>query len=360
MKKRILLISNMYPSESFPHYGVFIKNTAEVLEEAGYDIKKICLYRMTSRIDKLFQYFLFYIRIIYALIKGKYDFVYTHYASHTALPIILSKYFIHKPIIVNVHGNDVIPETEADERYIPLTKKLLGMASIVICPSQYFVNVLKNDFDMEAEKLVIYPSGGVNTDLFRKTDKLAAIKKLNLSSDNRYVGYISRIEKNKGWDIFLEACAKIVDKEDNIRLIVVGDGDEISLYHSKVDELKLGEKIIKYDLITQEEMVTIFNALDVFVFPTYRASESLGLVGLEAMACETITILPDRYGPTSYGVNEVNSYVFKSECSSSLEDSLERALNNEFMDMPKNARETALLYRRENFNQVLLNVFEKL
>ncbi len=360
MNKRILLISNMYPSERFPHYGVFIKNTENILNEAGYNVKRICLYKMSGKAEKLVKYTLFNMRVIFSLICGKYDIVYTHYASHTALPIILAKRFIKKPIIVNVHGNDIIPETKADEKYLELSRKLLALAERVVCPSPYFAGVLNKSFNIDSDKIVIYPSGGVDTELFKKTDKISAIKKLNLSTEYRYIGYISRIEKNKGWDIFLEACSRIVDRNDNIRLIVVGDGEEIPLYNSKVETLGLENKIIKYDLVKQDEMVSIFNALDVFVFPTYRVSESLGLVGLEAMACETITVVPDKYGPSSYGVHEINAYVFKSGCAISLEDCLKRALNNQFEDMPQRARETALMYKRENFNQVLLDVFKKL
>ena len=360
MKKRILLITNMYPSKRFPHYGVFVKNTENVLIEHGYNIQRICLHKMSGKIEKIIKYTMFNIRIIFSIICGKYDFIYAHYASHTALPIILAKRFVKKPLIVNVHGNDVIPETKADEKYLPLTQKLLTLANIVVSPSQYFANLLNKRYNISVEKIKIYPSGGIDTDLFQKMDKLPALKRLNLSPDYRYIGYVSRIEKNKGWDIFLEACASIGEKYDDIRFVVVGDGDEVDLYNSKVEALGLKDKIIKFDLIKQDDMVFVFNALDVFVFPTYRVSESLGLVGLEAMACETITVLPDKYGPASYGIHEKNSYVFKSGCAVSLKSCIDSAINNMLSDMPQKARKTALLYKKDKVNQLLLDIFKKL
>ena len=33
--KKILVISNMYPSKEYPHYGIFVKHTAKILHDAG-------------------------------------------------------------------------------------------------------------------------------------------------------------------------------------------------------------------------------------------------------------------------------------------------------------------------------------
>ena len=48
--------------------------------------------------------------------------------------------------------------------------------------------------------------------------------------------------------------------------------------------------IKKYPMQTQKEVALFDSAIDIFWFPTYRKSDSLGLVGLEAMACGCIVI----------------------------------------------------------------------
>ena len=98
--------------------------------------------------------------------------------------------------------------------------------------------------------------------------------------------------------------------------------------------------------------------MDVFVFPTYRISESLGLVGLEAMACETVTVLPNRYGPTSYSQNGVNSYVFESQNSDELSKTIEKALNSNNDILCKNAREKAKEYDSHITDGLLIDIFK--
>ena len=354
--KKILMVSNMYPSKKYPHYGVFVRNTAEILRNAGYVVDVVAIKKTENTIRKLFVYIGFYWSVVWKGTFGKYSGVYAHYASHTALPLLILNKLRKLPIVINVHGNDVVPETEADKRYMGLVAKILSKGVFVITPSEYFKKEVIKRFNVPEKKIGVYPSGGVDTDKFRGIERTIAIEYLQLAEDKRYIGYVSRIEENKGWDIFLKACKKLIEDYEDIKLIVVGDGKQAKEYNELVDKLGLREHIIKYELLSQEKIVYIFNVLDVFVFSTYRKSESLGLVGLEAMACETTTVLPDAYGPASYGKNEENAFVFKAGDEASLEITIRRALNNSNKDIRRNARKTALSYNNENSNKTILEM----
>lgn len=361
MSKKILVISNMYPSKKYPHYGVFVKNSVDIMKSNGFLADTVYMIKTDHKIHKIIRYIVLYIKAIIKGIFGGYDLIYAHYASHTALPILAIRNFINKPIIINVHGNDVVPETKKDEEYFSLVKKAISAASFIICPSIYFENEVLSRFKIAKEKVGVYPSGGVDTHLFIKCDKVEARNYLNINSGCTVIGYVSRIEEHKGWDIFLEACAKICRDNENIQILVVGDGMQINEYNMLVNQLNLKERILKYDLLPQEKLVKIFNALDIFVFPTYRKSESLGLVGLEAMSCETITILPNQYGPSSYGENEVNAFIFKSEDVIDLYRTIEKALNYKNIErIKKAARQTALKYDKTVTQDMLINHIEEI
>ena len=297
----------------------------------------------------------------YAIMFGNYDILYLHYVSHTAFPVLLTAKFKRVHIVANVHGNDVIAETKSDEKYFGMVRKLLAKASCVICPSSYFQESVMNNFSVSRNRTIVYPSGGVDTDFFIDMDRQDALKHFDLDSGKTYIGYVSRIEVNKGWDIFVKAGKRLISEDDNIRLIVVGDGAQTKEYERLIDELDIKEYVYKYDLLPQSEIRYIYNLLDVFVFPTYRRSESLGLVGLEAMSCKAITVLPDKYGPTSYGVDNLNSFVFNSGDAESLVRAIKRALNSdEKKSIAENARNTAIKYNHQNTDDVLVSCFSKL
>ena len=45
-------------------------------------------------------------------------------------------------VIANVHGNDIVPETDNDKKYLKYSKKILDMSFKVVCPSEYFKKIL--------------------------------------------------------------------------------------------------------------------------------------------------------------------------------------------------------------------------
>lgn len=357
-RKKILIISNMYPSVKYPHYGVFVQNIAQILSMEGACINVVTLKKYDYLISKLIGYVAFYIKIIYTYIFSKADVVYVHYASHCGLPILIADKIKKRKLVVNVHGNDLVPETDADKKFKKIVQHLLNKAELVICPSVYFQQILKDEF--EIEKTLVYPSGGVDIDKFCHIERCIAYKQLGLSDSYKYIGYVSRIEINKGWDIFLKACAPVLQRHQEIRLIVVGSGSEKELYTELKNKLDIADKIIEYPFLSQNELVYVYNALDLFIFPTQRKSESLGLVGLEAMACQTLTILPDRYGPVSYERDGINAFVFESGNVESLEQIIEKGLSGEYENMSIEARNTALKYSSANTEWIIREAFNKL
>ena len=57
---KILLISNMYPSKKYKHYGVFVQNTASILKNNGYQVDVSALKKKVRWIFKfLYKKYLF-------------------------------------------------------------------------------------------------------------------------------------------------------------------------------------------------------------------------------------------------------------------------------------------------------------
>ncbi|TGV07620.1 glycosyltransferase, partial [Alcaligenaceae bacterium 429] len=110
-------------------------------------------------------------------------------------------------------------------------------------------------------------------------------------------------------------------------------------------------KVVNYmGGMAQGELPSFYQSLDVFVFPTIRKEESLGLVGLEAMACGIPSICSDIGGIKTYIEDGVNGYLFTPGSHEELADSL---LNysgldlSEFLHMSDHAIKTAKKYDRK-------------
>ncbi len=361
--KRILLVSNMYPSKRYPHYGVFVRNTEKLLLENGKKVKRIVLKKTDNRVLKVIGYFLFYAKIVLFGIFGSYDYIYGHFASHIGLPLLLIKKINKKQkIVLNVHGNDIVADKIEDLKNPQKSKRILEQVDLVIAPSLYFKNILQNEYRIKEKKIVVYPSSGIDKKIFYPLNHDLACKEIGLSLQYTYIGYVGRIETSKGWDVFLKAAKKVIETyKYPIKFIVVGDGEEKEKFNKLVKALSLSQYIIYFNMMDQDKLRFLYNSLDVFCFPTYRKSESLGLVGLEAMACKTIVIASNNYGPTSYVIHKQNGFFFEPQNTDDLVNIILKVikLSNEDKEEIKNsAYITANKYEINNIKNVLLNIFE--
>ena len=363
-KRSILLVSNMYPSKKYKHYGSFVKNSYELLQDSGYAVDKVVMHKQTNKFMKLLAYCKLHLTIILKSIFNNYDYIYVHYISHSTLgALIAKKLSFNTKLVLNAHGNDVVMDVPSEIKNVNRSKKYIKEAYKVIVPSKYYAEVIEKDYNVKKEDIIVYPSGGVNTGKFINIDITEAKKESNLNTKYNYIGYVSRIEKDKGYDVFLKACAALKDNKDfkNYKYVVVGSGAEQDKFNELVKELKLEDYLEVRNFVSQDELINLYNSFDIFVFPTYRKSESLGLVGLEAMACETPVIASNNYGPTSYVVNKKNGLLFKPKDDKDLVAKIieMKKLNKEEMKKLKaKARETAVKYDSVNTKNILIEVFK--
>lgn len=364
--KNILLISNMYPSRKNPDYGTFVRNMERQLKDSGFRVHHSVVIKEEHDFRKKVRYAICFFRAVLLGILWPVDCINIHYITHTFLPVKIIKKFHSKIIVVgNVYGEDVCHVLEQYRINEERAKKALELIDYLIVPSQYFADYMVENYNWPRNKMFIFPSGGVDENLFYPQDKKICRTAMSLNENTFYIGYVSRIVQDKGWDVFLEAAAILNNKyHDSIRFIMVGSGAETHSLTKKIEQLGLENNIFRFDMMPQKKLAKVFNVLDVFVFPTRRKSESLGLVGLEAMSCGTICVISNAMvGPSTYVKNEINSFTFQYESGESLAKKIERVYYMSPVEkemMRKEAMETASNYNYLQMCHMLKSIFENI
>jgi glycosyltransferase involved in cell wall biosynthesis len=141
-----------------------------------------------------------------------------------------------------------------------------------------------------AERVQISPMG-IDFSVYRKIDKNRARDNLGLDSSKKYVLCVAAMVKRKGVGYLIRSMPTIRERLPDTELLLVGEG-----YYKKHLEL-LAQKLRIQDTVhfipagdseprvPDEKLPLYYNAADVFVLPSL--TEGLGVVGIEAMACET-------------------------------------------------------------------------
>ena len=364
--KKILLVSNMYPSDKYKYYGIFVKNVEKLLEDNGFIVSKVVITKQDNNLLKLINYILLHFKVIIKGLFCRYDYLYVHFVSHSSLgAVLVKKIKKHTKLILNCHGNDVVADTNRDLKNIKRSQKYLQYADYVVAPSNYFKNILIKDYNIAKKKIFVYPSGGVNTNLFINKEKDNSKSNCQLNINYNYIGYISRIEKDKGWDTFLYMIKELEKinfiKKYNLKFLIVGIGDEEKEMNELIQKLNIENYIERREMVSQEKLVDIYNSLEIFVFPTRRKSESLGLVGLEAMSCETLTIAGSEYGPSDYIKDFDNGLTFINDNYNDLVLKVKKYFSLDEKTkckIRKNGRDVALKYDVLLTKNKILDIFK--
>ena len=308
---KIFLVSNMYPDKNSPSYGIFVKNVEIGLSRQNilFPCKALIKGRSRNLIEKVFKYIKFYFQIIKDGLLCDYDLIYIHYPTHSIFPVCLVKFLRRKKVIANLHGSDVLKVNVVHRILREATRPLFKKISLFIIPSEYFGEIVKEKYIALKNIVYVSPSGGIDNAVFFKKEKALARNKLNIPVDAFVVGYVSRIDKGKGWNVLLNALKLVKDNKINIICAIVGGGRDESRMLRLIDELELNDNVIYYGEQSQSNLPDYYNSFDVFVLPTIN-EESLGLVGLEALTCGVPIIASDIGGPKGYVEENINGYLF--------------------------------------------------
>lgn len=359
--KQILLLSNMYPSKVSPGHGVFVKNIETMLVTSGLDIRRAVIYgRQTGVLAKLWAYFVFIITGFFSILFSN-RIVYVHYLAHSSLPLLLASLFKKLHIIAHAHGGDTLPAMHEPPKVrrikMWLARKTLAKASLVIVPSYWYKQHIVKTYQVDPAIIQVSPSGGVNTSNFKADDNKTRNGQFTNHHQPIKLGYVGRLDKGKGVQTLLLALAEL---SVPFECEIVGTGTEEQKYRQMAQQLNIDDRVSFYGVLPQPELITHYQRFDFLVFPS-ELDESLGLVGLEAMACSVPLIASMRGGMRDYQTEGDNTIRFISGDVQSLVDAVNQASGlslEAYETMRDNARRKALEFDAQLCNEGLLKLLE--
>jgi glycosyltransferase involved in cell wall biosynthesis len=358
-KKRILLISNMYPTSEYPAYGIFVKKFIKHLSPYFNFRKVVIRGRKRTKLQKVHAYLLFAQSIVKLVFLEKYDYLYVHYVGNTGAILYPLHPFLKGKLVLNFHGSDLIGNFSIVERIMfYFSKQLAAKADLVVVPSPFFKQKARQRLQIDTKKIYVYPSGGIDLDYFKPLDKMKVKAHFGFRQEDFVVGMVSSIYSQKGWEVFLDAVRSLRINVTHLKVLIAGYGIEKEALLKRIEAYDLEEVVFFLGECTHQKLVQVYNAMDIFVFPTLL-EESLGLVGLEAMACG-VPVVGSRIGAlVDYICPGYNGYLFPPGDAVRLQKLLyhfylERA------NLSANARETAHEYESKRVNTALAKTLHQL
>lgn len=222
--------------------------------------------------------------------KLNIDIVHTHNSAQWFYGV-LACIGLHKPYLI--HTQHSVLEKGRGKLLYSL-RYLAKKTAFIVCVAKYVADYMLNEGRLNTEKVkVIY--NGITIDRFAVEINKQQIKSsLNIPHDCKLIGIIARLALIKDHRTLLDAFKYVVQKINNVKLLVVGDGELLKKLEEYSKELAIENKVIF--LGKKRDIPEILNILDLFVLSS--VNEGMSITLLEAMAA-SLPIVATEVGGNS-------------------------------------------------------------
>lgn len=233
----------------------------------------------------------------------------------------------------------------------------LKKADKVITVSQNTKNDILKMFKVNPDKIeVIY--NGVGEE-FVKKDKESIeylYDKFNIPKNKKIIMYVGNLKPHKNLERLLEAYSKINNKEETCLLLVGKAFEKYNALEDKEIQLGINDYVIHTGIVTQDELVDLYNLADLFVFPSLY--EGFGLPVLEALACGTPVVCSNTSSMPEVGEDDVG--YFNPYDIDEMIKKIEEYIDNEHRIQEKHIKEKIKKFNWEKNSELTKKVyFEK-
>jgi len=204
-----------------------------------------------------------------------------------------------------------------------------------------------------ADKSINIPNG-INLDLFKPIGSNNIAERYGISSGEKVILYVGRLEKEKRVECIIKIFKNMKDELSASKLIIVGDGREKESLQNLVREMNLKDVIFVGNL-RYEEVPKIMNCANLLIMCSIH--EGMPTVALEALACG-LPVVSTNVGDLNHIITNETGHIFKTTNIKEIRNIiLEILLNNK---MSKNSCvETAKKYSWENICERIVDVYHE-
>ena len=228
-----------------------------------------------------------------------------------------------RPKIVLYHS-DIVRQKALKPFYDLETRIFLSRARFIVATSPNYAQT-SPILSRFREKVRIIPLA-VDTDFFTPEGPVHPILSKLHQEGFSIVLYVGRFAYYKGLEYLIKAVSLL---PQNVKVVLVGDGEEKSKLLSLVRELHLEERVVFIPPVKDEELPSIYRGADLFVLPSIARSEAFGLVACEAMACRVPVITTEiGTGTSFYNANKVTGFVVPPADQLALAEAIKNILNS--------------------------------
>lgn len=198
------------------------------------------------------------------------------------------------------------------------------------------IKTLSNTSYRLADRIILYSPGLItewNLSQYRNKIRIAHEHYINfdefklttgVGSRPEMIGFIGRLDAEKGIMNFIEAIPEILSSHPDARFMIIGDGNQKEMAQKFIEENRLGDRVKLVGWVQHSELPSHLNAMKLLVIPSY--TEGLPNTMLEAMACGTPVLASSVGSIPDYIKDGYNGFIMKDNSPDHIAGHVKRIL----------------------------------
>jgi len=239
------------------------------------------------------------------------------------------------PFVFTFHTRYVEYADEYTQAYVPFSQAFVrgiiveGLANYlnqcqhIIAPSDSIKENL-TDFAGLTDRVTVIPTG-IDLEPYRKANGQQIRRKYNWNREKVLVS-VGRLAEEKNVQTLLSAVAQVMQENDDVRLLLVGDGPLRGDLEKYAKKLGVVERVKFTGRIPFDQVPAHLKAADIFCFASI--TETQGLVTMEAMAAGLPVVAVDATGTSDSVEHNVEGLLTKND-STALGQAIKQVLDDE-------------------------------
>ncbi|MBS4462090.1 glycosyltransferase [Aerococcaceae bacterium zg-B36] len=216
----------------------------------------------------------FLIKFFQLLKKGKYDAVIIHTYTSAGFLSFVSRIARVKKIVVYSHTSSGSSQDSLKQK---LYKAFMKVLIALFSTDRIAVGEKAGQSLYLTDYKIIENGIAVNEYEFSPLKRGTLRKELGIQEDDLLLGHVGRLSREKN-QVFLLELMNHMNKDSNIKLMLIGEGDERLKLENLIKQYHLEQAVILVGSVPNPQ--DYYHAMDVFVFPSLY--EGIPLAMLEA------------------------------------------------------------------------------
>ncbi len=314
---------------------------------------------------------LFFLSELFAVIKlankEKIEILNSHWLMPQGLVGAIYKKVFKAVHVVTVHSSEITLLKKIPAGRI-IAEFIVNNTDAILSVSSHRANELLDFISPEVRialknKIRIIPMG-VTLDEIRMGKNKEELKIEYGILSKFIVLFVGRLVEVKGCEYLIRSFRRVLDKFDNIQLIIVGTGSLETRLKNMVQELDLGTYIRFEGFVEHNKIGDYYSLSDIIIFPSIVDSsgfeEGLPVVLLEALTAGKPVVATRTKGGMEVIEDNYNGILIEPQNHEQITDAIIMILNNHQLreKLSKNAMESSKKYDWENISNQYDQVFK--